>query len=43
MQIKELKDVLNGQCEIICFTLEGVENMMCDICVDWLILIYGAF
>ncbi len=43
MQIKELKDVLNGQCEIIGFTLEEVENMMCDICVDWLILTYGAF
>ncbi len=34
MQIEELKDVLNGQCEIIGFTLEEVENMMCDICVD---------
>ncbi len=34
MQIKELKDVLNGQCDIIGFTLEAVENMMCDICVD---------
>ncbi len=34
MQIKELKDVFNGQCEIIGFTLEEVENMMCDICVD---------
>ncbi len=34
MQIKELKDVLKGQCEIIGFTLEEVENMMCDICVD---------
>ncbi len=34
MQIKELKDVLNGQCEIIGFTLEEVENRMCDICVD---------
>ncbi len=43
MQIKELKDVLNGQCEIIGFTLEEVDNMMCDICVDWLILTYGAF
>ncbi len=32
MQIKELKDVLNGQCDIIGFTLEAVENMMCDIC-----------
>ncbi len=30
MQIKEL----NWQCEIIGFTLEEVENMMCDICVD---------
>ncbi len=36
MQIKELKDVLNGQCEIIGFTLEDVENIMCDICeIDW--------
>ncbi len=43
MQIKELKDVLNGQCEIISFPLEEVENMVCDICVDWLILTYGAF
>ncbi len=43
MQIKELKDVLNGQCDVIGFTLEEVENMMCDICVDWLILSYGAF
>ncbi len=34
MQIKELKDVLNVQCEIIGFTLEEVKNMMCDICVD---------
>ncbi len=34
MQIKELKDVLNGQCEIIGFILEEVKNMMCDICVD---------
>ncbi len=34
MQIKELKEVLNCQCEIIGFTLEEVENMMCDICVD---------
>ncbi len=34
MQIQELKDVLNGQCDIIGFTLEEVENMMCDICVD---------
>ncbi len=43
MQIKELKDVLNCQCEIIGFTLEEVENMMCDIFVDSLILTYGAF
>ncbi len=43
MQIKELKDILNGQCEIIGFTIEEVENMMCDIYVDWLILTYGAF
>ncbi len=43
MQIKELKDILTGQCEIIGFTLDEVENMMCDICVDWLILTYGAF
>ncbi len=43
MQIKELKEVLNGQCEIIGFILEEVERMMCDICVDWLILTYGAF
>ncbi len=43
MQIKVLKDVLNGQCDIIGFTLEEVENMICDICVDWLILIYGDF
>ncbi len=34
MQIKELKDVLKGQCEIIGFTLEEVENMTCDNCVD---------
>ncbi len=34
MQIKELKDILTGQCEIIGFTLDEVENMMCDICVD---------
>ncbi len=34
MQIKQLKYVLNGQCDIIGFTLEEVENMMCDICVD---------
>ncbi len=34
MQIKELKDVINCQCEIIGFTLGEVENMMCDICVD---------
>ncbi len=35
MQIKELKEVLNGQCEIIGFTLiEEVESMMCGICVD---------
>ncbi len=33
MQIKQLKDVLNGQCEIIGFTLEEVENMICDIFV----------
>ncbi len=33
MQIKELNDVLNGQCRIIGFTFEEVENMMCDICV----------
>ncbi len=43
MQIKELKEVLNGQCEIIGFTLEEVQSMMCDICVDWLILTNGAF
>ncbi len=36
-------DILNGQCEIIDFTLDEVENMMCDICADWLILTYGAF
>ncbi len=34
MQTKDLKDVLNGQCDNIGFTLEEVENMMCDICVD---------
>ncbi len=34
IQIKKLKDILNGQCDIIGFTLEEVENMMCDICVD---------
>ncbi len=34
MQIKELKDVLNGLCKLIGFTLEEVENMMCDIYVD---------
>ncbi len=43
MQIKQLKEVLNGQCEIIGFTLEEAKSMMCDICVDWLILTYGAF
>ncbi len=43
MQIKELKDILNGQCEIIGFTLEEVKNMMCDICIDCLILTDGAF
>ncbi len=43
MQIKELKYVLNGQCEIIGFTLEEVDSMMCDICVDILILTYGVF
>ncbi len=43
MQIKELKEVLNCQCEIIGFTLEEVESMMCDMCVDKLILTYGAF
>ncbi len=33
--VYELSDnVLNGQCEIIGFTLKEVENMMCDICVD---------
>ncbi len=32
--IKELTYILNGQCENIGFTLEEVENMMCDICVD---------
>ncbi len=34
MQIKELNDILNGQYEIIGFTLEEVENTMCDVCVD---------
>ncbi len=34
MQLKELKEVLNGQCEIIGFTLEEMESMMCDNCVD---------
>ncbi len=34
MQIKELKDVLNRHCGIIGFTLEEVESMMYDICVD---------
>ncbi len=43
MQIKELKNVLNGQCEFIGFTLEEVENIMCNICGDLLILTYGAF
>ncbi len=43
MQIKEPKDVLNDECDIIGFTLDEVENMMCDICLDWLILAYGAF
>ncbi len=33
-KLKELKDVLNGQCDIIGFTLEAVQNMMCDICLD---------
>ncbi len=36
-------DATNGQCGIIGFTLEEMENMMYDICVDWLILSYGAF
>ncbi len=43
MQIKELKEVLNGQCEIIGFTLEDVESMIYDMCVNWFILNYGAF
>ncbi len=34
MQIKELKEILNSQRVIICFTLEEVESMMCDIYVD---------
>ncbi len=34
MQIKELKEVLNGQCEIIGFTLEDMESMVCAICVE---------
>ncbi len=42
MQIKELKEVLNSQRVIICFTLEEVESMMCDIYVDWLILTYDV-
>jgi hypothetical protein len=33
MQIKELKEVLNGQCDIIGFSVEEVESMICDICV----------
>ncbi len=37
MQIKELKEALNGQCEIIVFPLEEVERMMCYICVASLI------
>ncbi len=43
MQIKELKEVLNGQCEIIGFTLEDVESVIYDMCVNWFILNYGAF
>ncbi len=31
MQIKELKEVLYGQCEIIGFTLEEVKSVMYDI------------
>ncbi len=31
MQIKELKKILDSQCEIIGFTLEVVESMMGDI------------
>ncbi len=34
MEIKELKDVLNGQCDKIGFTLKEVESMMFDACVD---------
>ncbi len=30
MQIEELKDILNGQCEIIAFTLEELENISVD-------------
>ncbi len=33
MQIKKLKEDLNGQCEIIGFTLEDVVNIMFDIWV----------
>ncbi len=34
IQIKELKEVLIGQSDIIGFSLEKVESMMCDIFVD---------
>ncbi len=35
---------INGQCDIILhLLLKEVESIMCDICVDWLILMYGAF
>ncbi len=36
MQIKELKEVLNGQSDIIGFSVEEARSMMCDICIEWL-------
>ncbi len=43
MQIKEDKDILNSQCNIIGFSVEKVESLMFDICVDYLFITYGAF
>ncbi len=33
IQINELKEVLNGQCDIIGFSMKEVESMVCDIFV----------
>ncbi len=43
MQIKKVKEVLTGQCDIIGVTLDEVESMICDICVDWLIFNIWCF